>query len=119
MLAVQAGSLRLNSHETYKDVAAVKVHPKYKSGGVGYDIAVLRLTTNLKYNANINAIELTKTDPPVNSIVCLISLRRCLLWHSHNAVIILIMSMSMSVLKCGKKQTKSISPTVRSSTGKG
>ncbi|KAL7743404.1 hypothetical protein ACLKA6_008375 [Drosophila palustris] len=68
-LAVQAGSLQLNSPQTYVDVAAVKVHPNYKSGRVGYDIAVIRLASNLKYNSNINAIPLAQNDPPVNSIV--------------------------------------------------
>ncbi|KAH8276755.1 hypothetical protein KR044_010773 [Drosophila immigrans] len=68
-LAVQAGSLNLNSHETYVDVAAVKVHPKYKGGSVGYDLAVLRLKSQLNFNDNLNAIQLARSDPPTNSSV--------------------------------------------------
>ncbi|KAH8386753.1 hypothetical protein KR093_002386, partial [Drosophila rubida] len=58
-----------NFHETYVDVAAVKVHPKYNGGGVGYDLAVLRLKSNLNFNANMGAIALARSDPPTNSSV--------------------------------------------------
>ncbi|XP_030566142.1 serine protease SP24D [Drosophila novamexicana] len=68
-LAVQAGSLQLNSYATYVDVAAVQVHPQYGNGGQGYDIAVLRLREPISFNANISAIELAEADPPTNSIV--------------------------------------------------
>ncbi|XP_062141057.1 serine protease SP24D [Drosophila sulfurigaster albostrigata] len=68
-LAIQAGSLNLNSHETYVDVANVKVHPRYNGGGVGYDVAVLRLKSNLNFNANMGSIELARNDPPTNSSV--------------------------------------------------
>ncbi|EDV99516.1 serine protease SP24D [Drosophila grimshawi] len=68
-LAVQVGSLVLNSFETYVDVTDVQVHPQYRNGGHGFDIAVLRLKQKLRFNANVGAIELAEKDPPVNSTV--------------------------------------------------
>ncbi|XP_017870423.1 PREDICTED: serine protease SP24D [Drosophila arizonae] len=68
-LAVQAGSLRLNSYAVYVDVAAIKVHPQYLNGGQGYDIALLRLARPLGLNANIVAIPLAEKDPPPDAVV--------------------------------------------------
>ncbi|XP_017850117.1 serine protease SP24D [Drosophila busckii] len=68
-LAVQVGSLQLNSFETYVDVAQVKVHAKYGNGGRGYDIALLRLKSALRFNANVSAIALAEQDPPPNTLV--------------------------------------------------
>lgn len=66
---MQVGSLQLPSFETYVDVQSVQVHPQYGTGGKGYDVALLRLSSSLVYNANISAIPLATQDPPVNSIL--------------------------------------------------
>ncbi|XP_001355599.3 serine protease SP24D [Drosophila pseudoobscura] len=66
-LSIRAGSLRLSSGGVLVNVAQVIVHPQY--GGSGYDVAVLRLASPLKFSSHIKAISLATSDPPSNSIV--------------------------------------------------
>lgn len=66
-LIVYAGSSQLYTGGVYSSVAETKVHPQYDD--FVYDIALLRLSTKLSFNNQIQAIPLATAEPPNRSPV--------------------------------------------------
>uniref|UniRef100_A0A1L8EA47 Putative serine protease sp24d-like protein n=1 Tax=Haematobia irritans TaxID=7368 RepID=A0A1L8EA47_HAEIR len=61
-LTIQAGSTRKDSGGQVVGVSEIKVHPLYED--LANDIALLKLSSPLIFNANVSAIELSRHDPP-------------------------------------------------------
>lgn len=61
-ISVRAGSLKYNSGGQVAKVASVKIHPQYRDVTQGYDMAVMKLATPLKFNENVSAIRLPTLD---------------------------------------------------------
>ncbi|CEJ93228.1 hypothetical protein VHEMI08836 [[Torrubiella] hemipterigena] len=68
-MSVRAGSSTLNSGTAYK-VSKVYSHPQFTDSGVlDYDVAILKLSTPLKFGTNVKAIGgLVDKEPAVGSI---------------------------------------------------
>ncbi|XP_013110304.1 chymotrypsin-1 [Stomoxys calcitrans] len=69
VLSIMAGSNRRNSGGQQRDVSEIKVHPNYTGSGNDSDIALLKLSSPLELNDDVQTIALATEEPPLAALV--------------------------------------------------
>ncbi|EDW60468.1 trypsin iota [Drosophila virilis] len=69
LLQVRVGANQHNSGGNLLPVAAYQIHEQYDGKLLHYDIALLRLASQLTFSLSVKAIALTSTSPPAGSSV--------------------------------------------------